>query len=55
MDDLGIGNHTGWPVPIRPLFPHHSHAYTLGACHILWCCLGQTNTALTMCVSRRQC
>jgi len=35
MNDLGIGNHTGEPVPIRPLFPHPSHAYTLGACHIL--------------------
>ena len=35
MNDLGIGNHTGEPLPIRPLLPHPSHADTLGACHIL--------------------
>ena len=35
MNDLGIGNHTGEAVSIRPLFPHPSPAYMLGACHIL--------------------
>jgi hypothetical protein len=36
MNDLGIGDHIGEPLPIRPLLPHPSHADTLDACHILW-------------------
>jgi hypothetical protein len=35
MNDLGIGDHSGEALPIRPLLPHPSPAYTLGACHIL--------------------
>jgi len=35
MNDLGIGDHSGEAFPIRPLLPHPSPAYTLGACHLL--------------------